>query len=1133
MNAELASPSSKAPPLWSQMAAAMEKQLVSGTSGTDNPLRLAEEFRALLGQAALDGLIRDLVPDTEWLPGEAHRRLLSLPWSDVLSTNWDTLLERAKADLTEQTYDLVLTPEDISRTRSPRIVKLHGTLPSHTPFIFAEEDYRTYPVKFAPFVNLAQHVLLENELLLLGFSGDDPNFLAWAGWVRDQLGTSARKIRLAGVLNLSPAKRRYLENLNVTPIDLSLLVEGESDAKKKHKLATKLLLDSLHASKPKPVHVWNRSARIDEKKWRSQAPTERVSHLVADWKADRIAKPDWLISPFYERYRLRQETMDSAQAALADFKKLSQELQGRLAAELAWRLDVSHYGVPEWASEVLTTVLGDKNVSLSSEERLLIARLICYSAIEKRDAQEFEELATLIDGLTGSSSEASAWAAYLRGLWGRDNLDIAAVVNALPGIVGSDPIWMLRRASLQCFSCDIKGAARLVRDALLEIRRRRTLDRRSIWLLSREAWAQFLWRALEFELRDEQYERFEAFEEWPSRYKELHADPWDELNSLDHDARSDQDREQRYTREEKTHFDPGSWTPRAERDTHWVASWVSSPEWTIRRLADWVGLPFESGHRDVLGSRLRRVMIDMPMRKDGASIWRVCTYIRSSDGDLINGWFRRLNVAAFPQSLVDEIIASLCKSIDYLSDTLSDEGDGYFVRIAKLGAMTELLSRLSVRSEQEVASKLFELAITLVKRGGNKHWWLYLPINHLITRSLSALPKSKRGTFVTQMINFPLPSESQLNGIERDWPEFADEFRSSSIALERPTGDWDKRVAELIDWVRKDAGDDRYRAVSRLWLLHLKGVLTETERQGFAEALWSKRTSPSGLPEDTNFYPGVFLQMPEPKSGMAVPAFDHDVIQPLLKGKEKPGTWESLAYIGSEADSGRAKRPFSSSVALKLIKKASKPSKTRIVDGAYEAVVFGFLPIAELDDAAAKRLWKISLADGATIALQFLPHLVKHDPGRQGEAVARLKRLMNSRDFDVAHNSLLAVRQWALSENADTLPASLVSSVTVLVALRRDPGLFRALAVCIDLLAAGRLCDEDVENISVGLAELLIETNYDDWRQGDFRTSTLTYVRANAFRLARRLKAAGFESEAINDWIEAGKSDPVPEVRFA
>ncbi len=56
---------------------------------------------------------------------------------------------------------------------------------------------------------------------LLGFSGDDPNFLHWSGWVRDNLGSAAPKIYLAGWLGLSLHRRRMLETRNVIPIDLA------------------------------------------------------------------------------------------------------------------------------------------------------------------------------------------------------------------------------------------------------------------------------------------------------------------------------------------------------------------------------------------------------------------------------------------------------------------------------------------------------------------------------------------------------------------------------------------------------------------------------------------------------------------------------------------------------------------------------------------------------------------------------------------------------------------------------------------------------------------------------------------------------------------------------------------------
>lgn len=1133
MNAELASPSSKRPPLWSDMATAMKAQLGTGSSGSDNPLRLAEEYRALLGQAALDGLIRDLVPDGEWLPGKAHTRLLDLPWSDVLSTNWDTLLERAKTELMDRNYDLVFTPKDISRTRSPRIVKLHGTLPSHTPFIFAEEDYRTYPTKFAPFVNLTQHVLLENELLLLGFSGDDPNFLSWAGWVRDQLGASARKIRLAGVLNLSPAKRRYLENLNVTPIDLAPLVDKVTDVTAKHAQATLIVLESLHSAKPKPPHVWERKQGPDDKDWGADSAEARVTKLVADWKRDRETAPDWLLAPYFDRYRLRQDTARHGAKALADAEEITPDLRTAIVAELSWRLNASHYGVPEWAWDILSAEAEATTTKLSRVERLLVLRVLGYAALERRDKASFGRFATALENLASDDPEADAWAAYLRGLWCRDNLDLAGVEAILPKVTGADPVWKLRQASLHCLLSQSTEAARLVRDAVLDIRRRRALDRRSLWLISREAWARFLWRTLSLELRDEPDSSLYSVIEWPVRYQELHIDPWEELNNQERETRSHQDRERKYSGEEKTHFEAGHWTPKVEISSHWVADWVIKPEWSLRRLCDWIGLPSAAGMADVMGSRLNRTVEGQRWTSDEATIWRICSYIRSSKGDLIDSWFGRVNVASMPALVVDELTTALSRSVEYFAQSLKELNDPAAECVEALRTHIELLSRLSVRSTPERAAELFELGLSIVNRGIAEHWWLFEPIKHLIVRSLSAIPLSKRGEYVGRMLAFPLSQEIKIKGSENEWPDFADEFRHSSIKVVRPANEWDARIGELIGWVERDSGLARHHAILRLWLLDLKGVLTDKESGDFAAALWKQRTSLKGLPKDQHLYPASFLQLPEPKSGMAVSAFEVDVVQPLLAGKAKEGYWESLAYIGSETEKGRAERPVTPKTAKALINKALQGEESKAQNPAYEAMVYGLLPIVILDNQIAGQLWKCASDQEAVDALLFIPFVVAHSPSHTTQAVARLRRAMNSREFLVAERAFAAVRLWALNVEPKNFPRSLSSSVASIISIRRDPGLFRAIDVAGGLLRLGLLSEEDIENILDGLSALLIETNYDDWRQGDLRTSTLTYVRANALRFARGLRKAGHTNQTIDDWIKAGENDPVPEVRFA
>ena len=82
-------------------------------------------------------------------------------YSHVFTTNYDTLLERAADKVTNRRYNVVICQEDlVNSNNAPRILKLHGSFPSYRPFIITEEDYRTYPVKFAAMVNTVQQALL-------------------------------------------------------------------------------------------------------------------------------------------------------------------------------------------------------------------------------------------------------------------------------------------------------------------------------------------------------------------------------------------------------------------------------------------------------------------------------------------------------------------------------------------------------------------------------------------------------------------------------------------------------------------------------------------------------------------------------------------------------------------------------------------------------------------------------------------------------------------------------------------------------------------------------------------------------------------------------------------------------------
>lgn len=196
------------------------------TSGK-NVTKLAEEYIANFDRNKINSLIEQAVADEMYIPGELHKQLLKLNWADIFTTNYDTLLERT-ADLIyrEKNYEIIYSQNDLPGSIKPRIIKLHGSIPQVKPYIICDEDYRTYPLKYSALVNTVQQAMLETKLCLIGFSGDDPNFQSWLGWLRDNMGENCPTIYLIGVYDeLSSPEKKLMDNKGITIVDISELVE--------------------------------------------------------------------------------------------------------------------------------------------------------------------------------------------------------------------------------------------------------------------------------------------------------------------------------------------------------------------------------------------------------------------------------------------------------------------------------------------------------------------------------------------------------------------------------------------------------------------------------------------------------------------------------------------------------------------------------------------------------------------------------------------------------------------------------------------------------------------------------------------------------------------------------------------
>ena len=100
-----------------------------------NQLRTAQEYEAAFGRLGLHDALRRVVRHEEYQPGITHQRLLQLPWQDIFTTNWDTLLERTRGHVAERHYSVINSMDEIPMGKRPRIVKLHGSFPAQFPLI--------------------------------------------------------------------------------------------------------------------------------------------------------------------------------------------------------------------------------------------------------------------------------------------------------------------------------------------------------------------------------------------------------------------------------------------------------------------------------------------------------------------------------------------------------------------------------------------------------------------------------------------------------------------------------------------------------------------------------------------------------------------------------------------------------------------------------------------------------------------------------------------------------------------------------------------------------------------------------------------------------------------------------------
>ena len=187
---------------WSELLVAAWRMMHPGRAGKEKVKRrikiegeskVASEYVNFMGsREALDLYIESRFKKIAGKTGgnevlDLHRKFMSLNWNNVITTNWDDLLERAARE------SPITATKDLKRADTSKIIKINGSLrvggesdesagfdncKEHL-YIITQEDFDTYAVRHDGFSDFMRIRFLVNSFCLFGFSGRDPNFRYW------------------------------------------------------------------------------------------------------------------------------------------------------------------------------------------------------------------------------------------------------------------------------------------------------------------------------------------------------------------------------------------------------------------------------------------------------------------------------------------------------------------------------------------------------------------------------------------------------------------------------------------------------------------------------------------------------------------------------------------------------------------------------------------------------------------------------------------------------------------------------------------------------------------------------------------------------------------------------------------
>ena len=817
-----------------------------------NVLRLAEEVNCFCGRESLSDLIRESINDANLEPSDLHLQLLSLPWEDVYTTNYDTLLDRAANRLNgrgKRTYSLILDDQDIGLSSSPFLMKLHGNINDPNSIVITEEDYRKYPSLHKAMINHIQNTIMTETLVLIGFSGNDPNFIQWLGWVKDALNENQRKVYMLTTGAVSESMVKTFEKKNVVIVNLHCFA-GKDATVSENIAAAIQYFEEFHRNREEERIRFKKQAM----EWgRSFSHNEDIKELYGKWKSERDTYPGWLVLP-----RDKREFIANTEGFSLPIDKMSQLTNpyDLLFLDLFnWRMEKCLYPIENRWEPVYQSILQkyhpfkgrSRNDVRVAWVNLKLGLLRLYRQEGWGDKWHClnDELSLLCSRFPDEqrcrfSYEQALMAVYQNDFgWLRKVLDKWQEQK-------TDPYWDIRRGSLWAEYLSLETGKEITRKAFEEIcEKLQASDNekdRFFWA-SRKVHAHTVWNCMTMAnfSRDESV-TYEARSTW----NELrpYEDIWYEREFFDAHLRSIEELAMVKTKEPSFRLGRSSTITNIGENSQGY------------RIAYAFFLYYEEMSFPIHLPYLNTM--EKPTLKKALSVMEYCSpaiaecwMMRSGDPKMVAPIFNRRFLNQSNHKDVSALYDRYLKCFGELLEHDKDDETISWVLVFK-NILPEILSRLCMKATYESRLKTFDYIDRLFRDGKTIR---YVGLDGLISSLMSSFSKVQIKELIPKLAQMAIANDRC--GDCRFEPLYY---------VHNPVDIGESIAPKVMDFLigQLEMKDNSDKAIlCRLLFLNKCGALTTQQQKRLGEALWSKRDN-TGFPADMIYYHFAFLSFPHP-----------------------------------------------------------------------------------------------------------------------------------------------------------------------------------------------------------------------------------------------------------------------------